>query len=470
MTTIRVYLSDRHRCTFEKPLIIVDVVDKLRRCDFEDGFRLYESSIAGVLLRPRYDLSIDAERDLCAYLIVRAITESAGGVIDGTLDNLEVAQAITSVFEEHLLFDAFEKKGWSTGKTTFTDQVNFYTSRGLPVEYALPAFPCKTTNPEKASSTLPDGAEYEALANLQSFCDRVRQIYSPGCYMNIVSDGHVFSDCQGTDDELVHTYNKHLKIMLESMCAKKHESTTTTTLVTTPAIRLYDLGQLLLPDSHARCLADKVSKADKVRHPVMTQISGIDDDNRALMLDLFAPPEQYYRDLIKCQPDHPITALYRGFSRFMFEDLVLGSSPETTSKKQRKHAAEEVAMTMIQRNQTYSRMVESVMPRHVRLSIHAHDNAGPKFAVRVTPGHVRHAQSADELVNAGNVGQEDAWDARGTGHIPTPWHNTLVEVETQDGPQMFLCRQSVVKEALKRGFEGGYVEHERGARYVIRKA
>lgn len=441
----------------------------MTKSDLADNFRIYQTPNAGVLLRTQNnDSDIEPERDLCAYLILRGI-QSAGNIVTTGSHPEEVASIITSIFEDQLLFDAHDKKGWSTGCAMFTEHINFYTSRDLPVEFALPAFPCKTTNQDKVASTLPDGAEYEALANLQAFCDRVQQVYSPGCYINIVSDGHVFSDCQGTDDDVVHAYNLHLKLMLTKICAK---STTGSSSSTTSGIRFYDLGQLLQPDGLARCLAERVPKANKVRHPVQTRISGSDDDNRALMLGLFAPPEPYYRDLVKCQPDHPITALYRGFSRFMYEDLVLGSSP--VSKSQRKKAAEEVAFTMIQRNQTYSRMVESVMPRHVRLSIHAHDNAGPKFAVRVMPWAIKHAENTDVLVNAGNMTQEDAsygsWDAKGTGHIPTPWHNTLVEVHTSGGRQVFLCRQSVIREALQRGMEGEYVEHERGARYVIRKA
>lgn len=442
----------------------------MTKSDFADDFRIYQTTHAGVLLRVRNASDIEPERDLCAYLILRGI-QPTNNIAIASSQSEEVACTITSIFEDHLLFDAYGRKGWSTGCATFKEHVNFYTSRGLPVEFALPAFPCKTTNPEKAASTLPDGAEYEALANLQAFCDKIQQVYSPGCYINIVSDGHVFSDCQGTDDDVVHAYNSHLKQMLTNICTTAENSTASAS-ATTPRIRFFDLGQLLQPDSLARCLAERVPKAGKVRHPVATQISRSDDDNRALMLGLFAPPEPYYRDLVKCQPDHPITALYRGFSRFMYEDLVLGSS--SVSKSQRKKAAEEVAFTMIQRNQTYSRMVESVMPRHVRLSIHAHDNAGPKFAVRVMPWAIKHAENADVLVNAGTVTEEGArdasWDAKGTGHIPTPWHNTLVEVHGPGGCQVFLCRQSVIKQALERGMEGGYVEHELDARYVIKKA
>ena len=69
----------------------------------------------------------------------------------------------------------------------------------------------------------------------------------------------------------------------------------------------------------------------------------------------------------------------------MLDDLIALPGGRGKSKSQRKKLAETVALEMMRRNQAYSHLVELVMPRQVRLSIHAHNNAGPKFAVSLLP-------------------------------------------------------------------------------------
>ncbi|KAK5088362.1 dityrosine synthesis enzyme [Lithohypha guttulata] len=429
---------------------------ELRKC-VTNGFRAYEigaDPACGVLLKVREDLDLETARDYFASLILNGIKESPA----------MLPVEITELFEEHLLYDAHKKRAWKeSGLELFRSQVEQFTSRRVPVQFALPAFPCKTTNPEKAFSALPDGAEYEALANLRSFCERVSEVYEPGCYINIVSDGHVFSDCQGTDDDVVHTYNAGLKTMLAQICSESHSSH--------PGIKFYDLSQLLLPNVPASTRAAQVPRKCVV-HPVPTYTSRDDDNCRGLMIAVWSPPGVYYRDLIRSQPDHPITALYRGFSRFMFEDLAYIADYRTASKNQRKRVAESVAFTMIQRNQTYSRMVESVFPMHVRLSIHAHDNAGPRFAVRVMPPHTKTAKDVTTLLNAANDhGMDNDHEARHTGHIPTPWHNALVEVISDDSEKrhVFLCKAKLANDLLQYGYEGAWdAEHARGARFVFK--
>lgn len=205
---------------------------------------------------------------------------------------------------------------------------------------------------------------------------------------------------------------------------------------------------------------------EPVRHPVRTEIQEHDDLCRTILVRTWGPPEEYYRDLIKTVPDHAITALYRGFSRFMFEDLAYFQEFKDATISQRKKAAETVAFEMIQRNQSYSRLVEGVLPRHVRLSIHAHDNAGPKFAIRLMP--FRPISDSTELV----VTREDALsESQQHLHVPTPWHNSLVEVHDAGKVQTMLCKSKIVKDALQTGkWSGEYDEkHERGGRFVITK-
>ena len=415
----------------------------------------------GVLFRARTDQDNAELRDYIAYLLVRSAGQSVDFNIEVSVEALDIASRITTLFEQQL-FDAFEYKGWkATGEKMFTEKVAYHTSRNRILEMALPAFPCKTTNPDKAASTMPDGAEFEALVTLQTFCRNVENIYPPGCNIHIVSDGHVFADCQGTDDAVVTKYSHALS---QIVTRKVKKVTTTTTLV--GGVQFYSLNKLLFPDAEANLLYQRMPSLEPIRHPVDTKVEEHDDLCRRILVRAWGPPEEYYRDLIKTIPDHAITALYRGFSRFMFEDLAYFEEFRDSTISQRKKVAESVAFVMIQRNQSYSRLVEGVLPRHVRLSIHAHGNAGPKFAVRLMP--FRSISNSAELV----VTRENALsESRQHLHVPTPWHNSLVEVHDAVGKvQTMLCKSKIVKEALEKDWVGEYDEqHPRGGRYVIRR-
>lgn len=130
--------------------------------------------------------------------------------------------------------------------------------------------------------------------------------------------------------------------------------------------------------------------------------------------------------------------------------------------------AEEVALEMMRRNQAYSHLVELAMPRHVRLSIHAHNNAGPKFAISLLPtSKFRHLDSFDTVGPSNTVDFEE----RRHLHIPTPWHSTLVEIDGHD--KVYVCKSGLIRAELERedsewDAKSGYVaEHERGGRYVL---
>ena len=302
------------------------------------------------------------------------------------------------------------------------------------------------------------GGEYEAIETLQLYCKEIEEVYSPGCIINIVSDGHVFSDCQGTDDDVVTEYNHRLKAMTDVVAHRIP--------LAAGGIRFHDLKQLLLPDDAKFLLKDL--KLPKVNHPVETKINPIDDKARALMMAMYALPPTFFSELIKSHPQHPITLLYCGFSRFMYQDLEKHPTFRGSSKSQIKKVAENVALEMVQRNQAYSRIVECLLPCHVRLSIHGHNNAGPKFAVKLVP--LRPCDSLEELV----VTEEDAVDeSRKHLHVPTPWHNCIVDIYHHKGAlkrETMLCKSQLIVDALRSDsqWQGGYDrDHERGGRWIL---
>ncbi len=68
------------------------------------------------------------------------------------------------------------------------------------------------------------------------------------------------------------------------------------------------------------------------------------------------------------------------------------------------------------RNVAFSNLVEKIFPKAIRLSIHAHSNVGPKFAVSLMEGQSTCA---------------------------TPWHNAVVEFKDGSTRLMHKCKALV---------------------------
>lgn len=91
----------------------------------------------------------------------------------------------------------------------------------------------------------------------------------------------------------------------------------------------------------------------------------------------------------------------------------------------------------------------------------SHDNSGPKFGVRLlSSAQVRPIES---LRACHEPQTSDLL------HIPTPWHNCLMEVDGHD--VLYIAKSGVAKDALKKDeYEGSWVESEMsGGYFSLRK-
>jgi pyoverdine/dityrosine biosynthesis protein Dit1 len=372
--------------------------------------------------------------------------------------------AVLAVFEEAILFRSPENDKWHEGKAICRAKIQHYVRSRSKIRFCLPAFPCKSYNLDKVAGQWPDGAEYEALSTIYAFCREVKQAYPPGCVFEIISDGHVFSDCIGVDDEVVTEYNARLRKMADLVQYRSHEEGLD------GCITFRNLHDILQPVPWVRnFFQEAFVDLEAINHPVRTSRTPQDDTNRAVLLQACASNQGHIQNVIRQDPSHSITMLYRGFSRFMLDDLSAHADCKSKSKSQRKKLAEKVAMEMMARNAAYSSLVEMTMPHHVRLSIHAHNNAGPKFAVSLLTKHkFRPLTSFDGLKLSTNYNQ---YDERHHLHIPTPWHNCLVEVK-DDRDTTYVCKAGLVKAELEDSSvwstRSGYVaDHPRGGRFVL---
>ena len=292
----------------------------------------------------------------------------------------EIVGQITFLFETHLQFiNQFDDHWEDKGKIIFQNQVKFFVERNIPLELILPAFPFKSKNTEKkVLSHLPDKGERLGLETLNIFCSEIKKIYAPGAIISIVSDGRVFADIFKITDEHVTDYGAEIRaVALE----KGYD-----------CIKFFCLEDFL----------DKCETHDVARERLVSYFGRkIDDITKRIEVD-----EDYSK-------------MYCGFTKFLLEDLYNFMENEKNSlrkkfqmsRTQMKKDAKERAKFVMMRNDAYSRMVGILFPLNIRLSIHAHNNSGPKFAIRLLPL----AKISEKLISDKNL------------HIPTPWHNVVVE-------------------------------------------
>ncbi|CAH6722115.1 spore wall maturation protein Dit1p [[Candida] jaroonii] len=155
-------------------------------------------------------------------------------------------------------------------------------------------------------------------------------------------------------------------------------------------------------------------------------------------------------------PNHPRLALYRGFAKFMEEDLATHPTILKSSKKKHKKIVSKVAFEMIKRNDAYSNLVELIFPMHLRFSIHAHNNRGPKFGIKLlSSDECKVIKSLDECISPN---YDDLL------HIPTPWHNTILQYEGQKN--YFITKAHIIYDAFRNGSYSGFWDQEKRQFFV----
>ncbi|CCH58046.1 hypothetical protein TBLA_0A02470 [Henningerozyma blattae CBS 6284] len=339
------------------------------------------------------------------------------------------------------------------GRDHFISKVRYFTDRYIRIECVLPAFPCKSSNVEKVGGDVPDKGEEFALKRLIQATQEVQKFYPPGMKVWIISDGHVFSDCIGVDDDIVNSYTCKLHQLYERLAIPGHD-----------AIGFCGLNTLFFDGITAPKFDPKWVSEVKVEHYTGSKICALSDLSRQVLLRGCDTDAGQLKKEIAID-GHPRLYLYRGFSKFMSEDLRLLPYFKDMSRKKFKKTVSKIAFNMIKRNDAYSNLVELAFPHHLRLSIHAHTNGGPKFGIKViSPEQCRIVKS---LNDSSEPKSEDLL------HIPTPWHNCVVKLTDQDD-SYYLTKASVVKDALEKGvYEGTWyetcLEKGEGGHYILNK-
>ncbi|KAI2469528.1 Pyoverdine/dityrosine biosynthesis protein-domain-containing protein [Annulohypoxylon bovei var. microspora] len=345
----------------------------------------------------------------------------------------QAAEEVVSLFDKFLRYQGEDDKWVESGRAYFAERVRHFTSQGRRIELCLPAFPCKSSNIDKVTGKDPDHGELLALQRLHNFVEAIEKIYDVGAKLWIISDGHVFSDCIGVDDEDVDSYGVKLIAMNRAIGIQRDN------MERVGFKSLVDLFEL----QRYKPKQAKLSQIDipTIDHHVETRVTTEAELCRRILMAGCQSQRFGLRARIESQ-DAAILALYRGFSRFMLEDLEHHPFTQTMSRSKQKKLSAKVAFEMIMRNQAYSNLVELLFPNHIRLSIHAHNNAGPKFGIQLfDPAVVRAVESLSPNSNL--------MTSRDLLHIPTPWHNSVVKVGSSK--VIYVTKAKVVRDALISG-------------------
>ncbi|KAL2864424.1 isocyanide synthase family protein [Aspergillus lucknowensis] len=367
---------------------------------------------------------------------------------------LKTAEQIADLFEETLK-NTSQDDAWLTGggRQHFINKTYPFIKDNRKIQFCLPAFPCKSSNPEKVAGRFPDAAEYHALQHLHAFVEQVCAIYSRGATLWIISDGHVFSDCIGVDDATVDEYGHTLATQYSLRSQSRNN-----------LIQFTGLEDLFFSDPEATStFSPQMLDTVSIPQPIETTRTESAQKCRLLLEKIGGIDRSHLRGLI-AQKDPGTIKLYQGQSRFMLEDLAGHLAALGAGMKQKKRIASSVAAEMIARNHAYSNLVELLFPHHIRLSIHAHSNSGPKFGIRLFPkGTVHPAQDRKSLISMSENSRPDY-----EFQIPTPWHNCLAKVEGSD--TLLLTRTGIARDAVNMGlFEGEWRDGADRGYFALRR-
>jgi len=258
---------------------------------------------------------------------------------NATQQQKEILEQITVLFENELLKRRVKKNAddfWEAfGKNHFKQSMWYYVENNQRILFALPAFPCKSSNTRtKVLGKLPDVGERLALQRLERFLISIKTVYPPGGHLVIFSDGRVYCDLFRIADD------------------------TTTKFITQ------------LRKTH---VTDKIAWSD------LDMFFGKFDDvgKRHALVNIFGTtPENIYEQI---KEDSDFREVYCGFQRFLLDEIPL---PNGVRDKEGRRLITDTARRIMMRTFSYSNFMRILFPHHVRWSIHP-SRCSTKFSINL---------------------------------------------------------------------------------------
>ncbi|MCP4911789.1 MAG: L-tyrosine/L-tryptophan isonitrile synthase family protein [Oligoflexia bacterium] len=295
-----------------------------------------------------------------------------------------------AIFEKLLHFGNFE--------LTDSDQIDFnafpifnkieeHCLKHEKLKFILPAFPAKSSNPDKTSGILPDLGEFIGLARLNQFCKDIQDLYLPGAEVIICSDGRVFND-------LVFVGDKELKAYKE----KINEIINTKNLI--------HLSTFDLEDHYDSETFEHMRK------------SFCEDFGEEL--------EELKEKIIN---DRNLQSLFNGIHRFIKDDFKANNLELSNNQVHKR--SKDIAYRVIRRSRAWDRLLLGVFPNTLRLSIHPYPMNHQKFGIKLVPSSNRWATPWHNVV----VKENDSYqlmkrkEALEIGYVEKRWGGEYVYYE-----------------------------------------
>ncbi|KAI1029085.1 hypothetical protein LB504_012956 [Fusarium proliferatum] len=255
----------------------------------------------------------------------------------------DISARILAIIFDYAL-DKFDnsRERLASGMSNFLSVINGFVMAEKPVDMCLPGFPFKSANKiNKVFGFLPDKAEELALQRLDNMCLRIRDIYSPGARITIISDGIVYNDLLCIPDRDTWAYGEALR----ALAVKKGFNQITFS-------RLKDLAGLTLPE--------KISEIVYVANAT---------NFRRYLLNKYGKEDHDINYEIATSPDTLMT--YCGYKRFLESDLQhIFPTGENRSHNGYRRDVKYLAKEMIIRGSAFAGAIKAAFPNHLRLSIH----------------------------------------------------------------------------------------------------
>lgn len=264
-------------------------------------------------------------------------------------------------------------------------------SQNKPITFVLPAFPGKSPNPAKVLGPLPDKGEQIALNFLNDLCNRVREYYAPGAKLILCSDGRVFGDVIGMNEDDITTYQSELERMIQN------SSFTNLSIFTLDAFW-------------------KTKDFSEKRHQLMEQYS----EALEVLQERVRNGNKEYAN----SEEEESHRIYCGITRFLVEDSMHPGQQKSRNAIQKDCRVK--AYEVIRRSNAWSNLISEYFPEAVRLSIHPQTCGAKKLGIKLietnenwmTPWHGVAVETAKGFVlmkrsEAENLGAQIIQDETG---------------------------------------------------------
>ncbi len=250
----------------------------------------------------------------------------------------QTANKVLDIFQDFRMSPTVIDQYESKGKEVLLSRIEAFINKNEEIKFSMLGYPFKSQNErDKVIGPLPDLGEELSLKNFETFTKRIQSVYSPGARITIVSDGLAFSDVVGISDVVTAEYYERTV----DMSNKRY-------------VEFLDIRDFY-PGLNLH----------QAREKLLTQ---------------FLTTEQELQSKILF--DANVNELYRGMIKFQTLEMAIQN---WNSKTQLQNAAKKMARQMMFRNESFSKMVQSEMSGHIRLSMHNSTNDGTKYSFQLIP-------------------------------------------------------------------------------------